>query len=316
MTAPKVAVVVLNWNGWCDTQVCLRSLRELDYSNVSTYLVDNGSTDGSVERCKAEFPWAAVIQNEENLGFAGGNNIGIRRALSDGADYVLLLNNDTVVEPTLLSHLVSAGEQSVRVGIVGPKIYYDSERRRIWFAGGRITPPGRIGHYGWNQIDQGQCDEPREVDFITGCAMLIKRAVFERIGCLASEFFLLFEETDFCVRARRHDFICWYEPRATLYHKVSASFGGFSPDYYYYLSRNYLLFQERNMIPVYGWRAKAYAARYLVGLLGYFFLTPWRGGWRRCSAIIEGVTDYSRGRLYQRRIHRVAEISPGGRTAC
>lgn len=316
MTGPHVAVLVLNWNGWRDTRACLASVRQLAYPNVSTYLVDNGSTDGSAGRCAVEFPWVRVIRNEDNLGFAGGNNVGIRRALADGADYVLLLNNDTVVEPTMLAHLVSAGEQSAGIGMVGPKIYYESDRRRIWFAGGRITAPGRIGHYGWNQLDHGQCDEPREVDFITGCALLIKRAVFERIGCLAPEFFLLFEETDFCARARRHGFQCWYEPRATLYHKVSASFGGFSPDYYYYFSRNYLLFQERNMVPVYGWRAKVYAARYLASVFGYFAATPWRGGWGRCSAMIEGVADYSRGRLYQRGTHRVAESSAEGRAAC
>lgn len=300
MTPPKVAVVVLNWNGWRDTPACLESVGALTYPRVATYLVDNGSSDGSAERCEAEFARVEVVRNKENLGFAGGNNVGIRRALSDGADYVLLLNNDTVVEPEMLSHLVAAGEQSARIGMVGPKIYYHSDRRRIWFAGGRITPPGRIGHYGWDQIDRGQYDTPREVDFITGCALLIKRMVFERVGLLAPEFFLLFEETDFCVRARRQEYICWYDPRATLYHKVSASFGGFSPDYYYYFSRNYLLFQHRNMVPIHGWRAKAYAARYLVGLWIYLLLTPWRGGWTACRAVIEGVADYARGRLYQR----------------
>ena len=136
-TEPRVAVIVLNWNGREDTLECLRSIRSIAYSNFGVIVVDNGSTDGSVAAIRASQPSVEVIDTGENLGFAGGNNVGIRRALELGADYVLLLNNDTVVDPGLLRAFVAAAALHPEAGAFGAKIYFHSEPTRIWYAGAR-----------------------------------------------------------------------------------------------------------------------------------------------------------------------------------
>ena len=301
---PLVVIVVLNWNGRDDTVACLESLRGLRYRDARVLIVDNGSTDDSVAALNDRFPDLRCLQTGSNLGFAEGNNIGIRFALAEGADYVLLLNNDATVEPDALDRLVEAAESRPDVGIVGPKIYYAGEPRRVWFAGGMISPLGRLGHEGWNRIDEGQWDTPRETGYVTGCAFLVKRRVLEKVGLFAPEYFLLFEEADLCVRARREGFRCWVEPRAVVYHKVSASFGGFSPQYYYYFVRNRLLFQRRHVISGRRWAARFYLWYYLTRLFVFFTVTPHRGGWRNLAAACEGIGDALRGRWFQRRVHR------------
>jgi hypothetical protein len=302
--APLVVVVVLNWNGRDDTVACLESLRGLRYPNARILLVDNDSTDDSVAVFGRRFPAIRCLQTGSNLGFAEGNNVGIRAALADGADYVWLLNNDATTDPDALDRLVEAAESRPDVGIVGPKIYYAGEPRRIWFAGGTISPLGRLGHEGWNRIDEGQWDTPHETGYVTGCAFLVKRAVLEKVGLFAPEYFLLFEEADLCMRARREGFRCWVEPRAIVSHKVSTSFGGFSPQYYYYFVRNYVLFQRRHVIPGRGWAARFYLWYYLTRLFVFFTVTPHRGGWRNLAAACEGIGDALRGRWFQRRVHR------------
>jgi hypothetical protein len=193
---PLVVVVVLNWNGRDDTVACLESLRGLRYPHARILIVDNGSTDDSVAVFRRRFPAIRCLQTGSNLGFAEGNNVGIRAALADGADYVWLMNNDATTDPDALDRLVEAAESRPDVGIVGPKIYYAGEPRRIWFAGGAISPLGRLGHEGWNRIDEGQWDTPHETGYVTGCAFLVKRAVLEKVGLFAPEYFLLFEEAD------------------------------------------------------------------------------------------------------------------------
>src|SRR5436190_7401977 len=135
--APSVAVIVLNWNGRDDTLACLESLAGLNYDNFQVMVVDNGSTDGSVGAIRPRFPGVEIIETGRNLGFAEGNNVGIRLALDRGMDYVFLLNNDTVVDPSLLSELVAAAERCPEGGIFGAQILYHSDPLKIWFAGAR-----------------------------------------------------------------------------------------------------------------------------------------------------------------------------------
>ncbi|HET8760879.1 MAG TPA: glycosyltransferase family 2 protein [Nitrospiria bacterium] len=302
---PLVVIIVLNWNGRDDTVACVESVRRLRYGNARALIVDNGSTDDSVAVFAQRFPDIRCIQTGANLGFAEGNNVGMRTALAEGADYVFLLNNDATIHPDALDRLVAAGESRSDIGIVGPKIYYAADPKRIWYAGGTISPLGRLGHEGWNRIDDGRWDAPRETGYVTGCAFLVKRGVLEKVGLFAPEYFLLFEEADLCVRARRAGFRCWVEPRAIVRHKVSSSFGGFSPQYYYYFLRNYLLFQRRHVIPEKGWAARLAIASYLVRVFVYHLFTPHRGGWRNLAAAWEGIRDALRGRWYQRAIHRL-----------
>jgi GT2 family glycosyltransferase len=217
---PRVSIIILNWNSYEVTRDCLLSMRTLNYLNRDITLVDNGSVDGSGERLAGEFPEVRLIKNQENLGFAGGNNVAIRDALSRGADYLLLLNNDTIVQPDFLCELVRAGESDPKIGLLNPKIYYFDPPDRIWYAGG-INKPGRVFpvHIGLRERDNGEYNQAKEVSFITGCALLIKAEVVRKIGLMDETFFLSFEDADWCVRARQAGFRGFYVPSSVIWHR-------------------------------------------------------------------------------------------------
>jgi len=190
-------------------------------------LVDNASHDGTAEVVREKFPSVKIISNAENLRFAGGNNVGIEYAIKHGADYILLLNNDTEVASDFLGELVNAAESSKNIGMVGPKIYYYYDQNRIWFAGGKIEFwKGWISHIGIREIDHGQYNSTRDVGYLTGCCLLIKREVIEKIGKLDERFFIYGEDADWCVRASRAGYKLVYVPSSVIWHKVSSSSGG------------------------------------------------------------------------------------------
>lgn len=247
--APSVAVVVLNWNGRDDTIECIESLRTVDYPNFQVMVVDNGSTDDSVQAIRARFPQQEIVETGRNLGFAEGNNVGIRLALERNADYVFLLNNDTVVAPSLLSELIKCAESCPGGGVFAPTIYYHAEPQRRWFAGIRWNAERM--EFRHIEEDPGYRIGGRSVVdtlYACGCAFLVKSAVLRRIGLLDPKFFLTFEETDFCYRARREGIGCYYVPSAELWHKISVSFGGAeSPLVKYFITRNRLLWGERHL---------------------------------------------------------------------
>jgi GT2 family glycosyltransferase len=227
MDQPLVYVIVLTWNGKEDTLECLRSLQEVEFRNFKILVVDNASADGTSDAITALFPDVHVIVNKENLRFAGGNNVGIRYALEQGADYVLLLNNDTVVDKHFLTFLTDIAKTSPDIGMVGPKIYYNADRQRLWYAGGTIVWwKGIISHIGIREIDHGQYDEQQETDYITGCCVLVRRSVIEKIGMLDERYFIYGEDADWCVRATRKGFKLLYVPASRIWHKVSVSAGG------------------------------------------------------------------------------------------
>lgn len=226
--APAVAVVVLNWNGKDLTLDCVRSLLEIDTPNVDIIVVDNASDDGSVGAIRDSFGGrVTVVANDENLGFAAGNNAGIRLALERGVDYVLLLNNDTVVDAALIDNLLRPFETNGNLGVAGPKIYYHTPPDRIWFAGGELfLSRGVARHIGIRETDRGQFDDPRDVDYVTGCALMARREVFETVGLLDPSYVAYYEDADFCVRARRAGYRVVYVPGGKVWHKISASTGG------------------------------------------------------------------------------------------
>ena len=182
---PKVVIIILNWNGKEDSLRCLYSLRELKYPNYEVLFVDNGSHDDSVACVSQNFSEVEIIENKKNLGFAEGNNVGIRWALKKRAEYIFLLNNDTFVDNYLLDHLIACGEGNPEAGILGPKVYYFESSRRFYSAGAEINfHEFVVKPRGHNQEDAGQFDNMTEVDFIVGCGLLIKRKVIEEIGLL------------------------------------------------------------------------------------------------------------------------------------
>jgi GT2 family glycosyltransferase len=224
---PLVYVIVLTWNGKNNTLECLRSLQRMTYPIASVLVVDNASIDGSADAIRTEFPNVQLIINNSNLRYARGNNVGMKHALERGTEYVLLLNNDTVVDCEFLSQLVHVAESDKKVGMVGPKIYYYGEQKRIWFAGGRIEWwKGWVSHNGIREHDIGQYDAMKEVDYLTGCCMLVKREVIERVGLLDESYYIYGEDADWCIRAARAGYSLLYVPSAIVWHKLSASTGG------------------------------------------------------------------------------------------
>jgi GT2 family glycosyltransferase len=222
MPQSLVYVVIINWNLKHDTAECLASVSASDYPRLRVLVVDNASTDGSPEYLQTRFPDLEVIVNPDNFGFAKAGNVGIHHALRQEADHVFLLNNDTVVETSMLSALVAEAEKADRVGIVAPKILYYHQRDTIWHLGGRIhrwlPVPATLGH---NQLDDGRFSQPFEVDYVAFCAALIKRRVLDTVGMLDERFYFTYEDSDFCCRARDAGYSIVCQPQASMWHKVS-----------------------------------------------------------------------------------------------
>lgn len=266
----KVAIIILNWNGKKDTIECLESLKHITYPNYEILLVDNGSTDGSVEYFRERYPDIEIIENEKNMGYAEGNNVGIRRVMKNGADYMLLLNNDTVVDPEFLGELVNVAENNLRIGFAGPKVYYynyDQKKDIINFAGGKLDMwKGRTYHIGLNEVDSGQYDEIKEVDYVEGSCLLLRKEVIKEIGLLDPVYFAYWEENDLCMRGNKAGYISIFVPKAKIWHKIAAS--NINKNKIYYLTRNQF------------WFIKRYATwnQYLLFLLYFFFFQLWFTG--------------------------------------
>jgi len=252
MAQPLVYVVIPNWNRRDDTLACVESLLQMDYPDFRIVVVDNGSTDDSVQAMARQFPGVEQITNGRNLGFAAGANVGIRHALARGADFVFVANNDTSVAPDALGVMVEAASPQ-DVGLVGPKIYYAGDPQRIWSVGAwrhRLTL--EITGCRRGQLDADPDGEPFEVDFVTGCAMLIRRGCLEQVGLFDERFFMYYEDSDYCLRVRSAGYHVLVVPRAKMWHKVATSSGGSdSPMERYHMARSSVLFFRKH---VRGWR--------------------------------------------------------------
>ena len=244
----SVFIIILNWNGWEDTAGCVESCRKLTYPNFRTLVVDNCSTDGSEATLRQRFPEVEIIQTGSNLGFAGGNNVGIRHVLAQGADYVWLLNNDTIVAPQCLSHMVQTAEADGQAGMVGSKIYYFHAPSTLWYAGGEVDleKGGVSRHLGQDEIDEGDYDRPGKTGYITGCSILARRAMIEDVGLLEEAYFLYFEDADWSLRARQKGWKLLYQPAARVWHKEGAQTKKvYSNRFVYYILRNRFYFVRR-----------------------------------------------------------------------
>lgn len=255
---PRVAVIILNWNGVADTLECLASLRQLAYPNFSVLVVDNGSADQSETIIRRTHPDITLLQTGANLGYAGGNNAGIRQVLRENPDYVLLLNNDTVVAPDFLDLLVDAAERNPAGGFFGPAVLTLEEPPRVIAIGGANWDSKRCAfrNLGKNKpLPDGSESSVIPVDYPTGCSLLVRRQVFDVIGLMDERFFLTFEESDWCFRGREAGFLSYAVPAARVQHKVSASFGGAqSPLMRYFMTRNVLHWARRHLSRRERWR--------------------------------------------------------------
>jgi hypothetical protein len=257
---PCAYIVILNWNGRDDTLACLASVAKIRYPNFRIIVVDNGSADDSVAAIGMAFPDVEIIETGKNLGFAGGNNVGIKRALEHGSDFVFLLNNDTEVDPGILEAFVAAAERFPDAGVFSGKIYFHAEPNRIWYAGAQWnSKASRFMQVGEGLLDDGLTySSACETGYACGCAFFIPARRLREIGLLDEDFFLYFEETDWCFRAKEAGHPSIFVPNAKLWHKVSVSFGGEgSPLALYFITRNRLLWARRHAtLP---WRLRVHA---------------------------------------------------------
>ncbi len=246
----RLSVILVNYKQADLTVDCIRSLERSTWHDFQTIIVDNQSTPESVERLRNRCPNSKILPSPENLGFAEGNNLGIRFALESGSDLILLLNNDTVVDEHLLETMVQTAAGNKNIGVIGPKIYYEDRRDVIWYAGGILSRDKALAtHRGIAEKDMGAFDRLQETDFVTGCCLMTKREVLTKIGLLDPKFFLYYEDSDFCLRAREAGYCVVYQPNAVLYHKVSNSTELDSPVYIYFNLRNKILFLRKHSSP-------------------------------------------------------------------
>ena len=225
---PFVVNIVLNLNGREVLAEALECAVKLTYPNCKTVVIDNGSADGSQEMVRVKFPSVVLVELGKNVGVMEGYNAGLRYGLEHGADWTFLLNNDIVFDANLLTELMNVALSDEHIGILAPKIYYQAEPNKFWYAGGNINYfAGIISHRGIREVDKGQYDRTEDTEYITGCAMLIKREVVEKIGMLDNAFSPMYsEDADFSIRTSRAGYRLVYVPQAKLWHKVSAFSGG------------------------------------------------------------------------------------------
>lgn len=287
---PLVAIIIVNYKGRSDTLECLASLQDLTYPCVKVIVVDQASGDETPEAVRTRFPKICVIENQVNNGFAGGNNIGIQKALSDGADYIFLLNNDTTVAPNLLEPLVAVAENDSKVGMVGPMMLYHVEPEMVWAFGATMGAKGEsiLLHQGERANDVPQ--KLLESDFVVGCGLLVRRTVCETIGLMDDRFFLYYEETDWCARVKAAGWRIVSTPDARLWHKVSRSTGTESELTLYYMRRNALLYLQKNGLRD-GYRR---ALRDSVRLALVWLL---QGKRRRSRVLMQAIRDAQNGRF-------------------
>jgi len=252
----SVFIIIVNWNQPDLTIECLKSIYDLRCKNyeLQIVVVDNGSTDDSVKKIQSSK--LNVIETGENLGFAGGNNVGITHALENDADYVCLLNNDTVVDPGLIEGLLKTFKEYPKAGAVSPKIYfakgfefhknrYDNNElgNVIWYAGGDMDWDNVYGsNHGVDEVDKGQFDSIRQTDFATGCCMMIPAKVLQEVGLLNEDYYLYLEDVELCQRIHNSKYKILYTPYTHLWHKVSQSSGIGSQLNDYFTTRNRLAF--------------------------------------------------------------------------
>ncbi len=226
MSSGYLDVIVLNWNGEGLIGPCLDSLLKIEDPPLRVIVVDNGSTDSSAELVRERYPGVKLILNGRNLLFAAGNNVGLKWASENGGSHFLLLNNDTEVEPSFARRMLDAIEET-GAGIAGPRILYHGFPRRIWYGGGGFHPVVWIPRHMNIRKAPEEVDEGRaETEWVSGCALLVKKEVIDGIGMLDPSYNIYCEDVDLCLRARRAGWKCVYEPSATVYHKVSSSSGG------------------------------------------------------------------------------------------
>lgn len=244
---PLVCAILINYNGYSDTRDCIDSLKKCNYPNIKIIIVDNASLHGAVQYDEIiTRDCCEIIYLKENIGFAGGNNVGFKCAQKYAPDYYLVLNNDTVVTPGFLQPLINCFEIDSRVGIATGKILYYSDNDILWYGGCYYDK--KLGEYkirGIGEKDSDLYNQKCKVEFATGCLWLISSKVLQQVGKMDEDYFLYYEDADYCERIRNEGYSIYYLPESIIFHKESKSTGKGSDIYQYYNNRNYLMYIKK-----------------------------------------------------------------------
>jgi GT2 family glycosyltransferase len=301
---PRVAIILVNLNQEDLTRTCIESLLRVTYENLEIVLIDNNSSDGSGRRIHDRYPAITYHHLEMNLGFAGGNNTGMKIALDHKADFIMLLNNDTEVSPDCIQPLVVLAAKEPAIAAQCGKIYMFSDKRKLWYAGGTMDiPRAHASHRGIWQEDRGQFDDVEDTGFASGCMLFVSRGVIENVGMLDEGFFIYHEDVDWCLRMKRRGYRVVYNPQARIWHKVSSTNRIDSPFYLYFTMRNkILLVRKHASASQWIWHLPYflyYYSRHLIRMS-----MKWRS-WHGTRAILYGMIDglrnftgeFGRGRI-------------------
>lgn len=294
----KLAVILVNYNGEKYNTACIESiLASVGMEEMKIIVADNASQDASMRLLEEQYAKDGrleFIRLDDNYGFSRANNEGISWARAWGADAVVLLNNDTEIASNMLSRLWECAGRHPDC-MIAPKIYYGDDRKRIWSAGGSVSPIIRkVRHIGLDEADEGQYDRETEIGFATGCCLWIPMNVIEKAGTLDERFFLYYEDTEYSFRLRKLGIPVYYCPKAVMYHKVGASTkGADSPLCAYYIARNWLLCSRLHL----GWRYPLFLAYYALNRTVCCMLWFVQGNKELVKATLRGIGDFRKGRF-------------------
>ncbi|MEP0713335.1 glycosyltransferase family 2 protein [Algoriphagus sp.] len=292
---PSVAIILVNWNGYAFTAACLRSLRLVDFPDFKVILVDNGSENQEGKKLKEEFSEIELIETHSNLGFAGGNNVGIRRALQDGFSHVMLLNNDTEVEPDFLGLMLLKFNGKSTLGIVQPLIFFLHEKTKIWSAGGSWKPWSCRAITRGDRKENAQYQaQDGELDWATGCCMLISREALKEVGLLNESYFTYFEDVEWSLRFIEKGYSIELAADAVIYHEAGASSkkkhaeGTLSATVFYFHVRNQFFLVRSQAKGLQILLASSYHLSRFLLWIGYFCA---RGRFNKLKAVARGIRD-------------------------
>lgn len=288
---PSVAIILVNWNGFDFTQACLNSLRKIDFPDFKIILVDNASQNQEGKNLKKSFPEIELIENAKNLGFSGGNNAGIRYALEQGFSHIMLLNNDTEVEPDFLGEMMRKFHQNPSLGVVQPLILFLNDPKKIWSAGGKWVPSfGGAITLGDREPVADYRFKKTDLDWATGCCMLISREAILKTGLLNEQYFAYFEDVEWSLRFKKAGFEIALAEKAVIYHEAGASSkkthaeGTLSPQVFYFNVRNQFLLLRSQNIPA----GIVYHFFRFLAWAGYFLV---RGRFKKMNSVLKGMRD-------------------------
>ena len=290
----NISIITINYNGLKDTCALIESIPFRE--DMEVIVVDNASKQDEASIIQNKFPQVKVIKSKQNLGFAGGNNLGIKAAKGK---YIFLVNNDTVFKDFNLQSLIDRLESSPNIGIVCPKIRFAWGNNPLQFTG--YTPLSKITirnqAIGFGEEENGQYNTAHPTPYAHGAAMLIKREAIDKVGLMPECYFLYYEELDWSMMFTRAGYEIWYEPACTIYHKESQSTGQNSPLRTYYITRNRLLLVKRNWNGFYKWLAYCYLT--CIVAPKDFLKFAIQGKWSLSKAVCRGITDFLSSIIYQ-----------------